>query len=87
MDWAEFASWLKGKMTFTSFILAISAGLYIAAKILAGMSSGSGSGSYAYAGLPEACICHECGYTVKNPGKHCKELTCPKCGARMWRLK
>jgi len=26
-----------------------------------------------------------CGYVVKNPGKHCPEIRCPRCGGRMRR--
>lgn len=42
---------------------------------------------YLYPGLPERCFCHtpDCGYVLESPGKHCAELTCPRCGARLWR--
>jgi len=36
-------------------------------------------------GLPKACKCMNCGYVVKNPGKHCPEIRCPRCGGRMRR--
>jgi hypothetical protein len=51
-------------------------------------STATGS-SYAYSDLPEACVCHVCGYEIENPGKHCPELgRCPNCGAdRLWRLR
>lgn len=41
---------------------------------------------YLYSALPEACICHSCGYVLRSPKTHCRELTCPKCGKQdMWR--
>lgn len=42
---------------------------------------------YRYESLPAACGCDSCGYVIENPGCHCTELTCPVCGARMWRLR
>ena len=42
-------------------------------------------GQYLYPTLPEKCYCHSCGYVLENPGKHCREIRCPRCGARMWR--
>lgn len=39
---------------------------------------------FAY-GLPKACICTKCGYIVWNPGTHCPNLRCPKCGGPMRR--
>lgn len=49
--------------------------------------SPSSAEGYRYPGLPERCVCHECGYVVENPSKHCPDLgPCPKCGApRLWR--
>lgn len=42
-----------------------------------------------YSSLPEACACHTpgCGYRIESPGTHCYNLTCPKCGAKLWREK
>lgn len=42
-----------------------------------------------YAELPEYCYCHtpDCGYILSSPSMHCKEYTCPKCGATLWRAK
>jgi len=32
------------------------------------------------------CICPNCGYEIKKePGKPCRDYTCPKCGTRMVR--
>ena len=41
--------------------------------------------AYAYETLPEACVCRKCGYVLENPTTHCRDIKCPKCGARMWR--
>jgi len=65
--------------------LAILAALAIISK-----SKGKSSNNpYAYSNMPSACICHECGYRVESPDKHCPQLgACPKCGApRLWREK
>lgn len=42
-----------------------------------------------YAELPTACECITpgCGYRIESPGEHCATLRCPKCGARLWRVK
>ena len=48
--------------------------------------SSQGQSQYRYPGLPRKCVCMECGYVVENPGKHCIEIKCPKCGGRMRRL-
>ncbi|MBW2675195.1 MAG: hypothetical protein JRD89_17595 [Deltaproteobacteria bacterium] len=42
---------------------------------------------YRYPALPEACVCESCGHVVENPGTHCRVLSCPVCGASMWRKK
>lgn len=42
---------------------------------------------YRYGDLPEACRCGSCGYVLKNPGTHCRQLPCPVCGGTMWRVK
>lgn len=42
----------------------------------------AGDGEY---GLPAECVCRECGYVMKDPGKHCTEIKCPECGAQMYR--
>jgi len=86
MDLSKFTEWLKGKITFQAFILAVSAGLLLTAEILKAVGSSSKSSGYKYSSLPKACICHECGYILRNPETHCKDIRCPKCGARMWRL-
>jgi len=42
-----------------------------------------------YSDLPTSCVCRTpgCGYRVDNPKAHCYELTCPNCGAKLWREK
>lgn len=40
---------------------------------------------YKYKTLPEACVCMNCGYVVRNPGRHCREIACPRCGGVMRR--
>ena len=46
---------------------------------------------YAYPTPPQLCVCRECGFVLEMKGeyagKHCREIKCPRCGARMWRLK
>lgn len=36
--------------------------------------------------LPSKCQCEDCGYVVREPGRHCVAVLCPKCGGRMRRL-
>lgn len=43
--------------------------------------------NYRYKDLPKKCICEKCGYILENPGRHCSEIKCPRCGERMWRYK
>lgn len=34
---------------------------------------------------PDKCHCRKCGYVMENPDEHCVDLSCPKCGAQMYR--
>lgn len=61
------------------------------AKLLAKLLKPGGqsqTGAYQYTELPERCYCHTpgCGYILESPGAHCRDLSCPRCGARLWRV-
>jgi len=87
----EFINWLWPKFEWTLLMVAITGmllgGAYIAKMLMSPQSQGSQGRQYRYPGLPEACRCESCGYIVYNPGVHCPEIKCPKCGGRMWRVK
>ena len=94
MDWESFYKWLQGKLWFQLFIVGITAGLIIIAKIMMGGSSSQSAQTAKkgrmYATPPSVCYCHSCGATIQMTGelagKHCREITCPYCGSRnVWR--
>lgn len=41
---------------------------------------------YQYSTLPDSCECYSCGYVLNNPGGHCRDISCPRCGEPMWRV-
>jgi|GEM_PF-4947706 len=62
MDWESFYKWLEGKLWFQLFIVAITAGLIILAKIMMGSSSSTQTAKTGrmYASPPTVCYCHSC---------------------------
>lgn len=92
---ADFESWLRSKLLFLGFT-ALTIGVaylgYRVYKTRARTHSSSSQlppkraagGAREYE-LPKACRCVSCSYIWENPGKHCPELVCPKCGGKMMR--
>jgi len=51
-----------------------------------GGGQGKGGGNKPGSGPEGNCVCPSCGHKINHqPGKPCKDLTCPKCGTRMVR--
>lgn len=78
-----FYEWLKEKLKFQLITLGILTGAMVFAYLLEHRVKKNVS--FRYSDLPDKCYCRNCGYVLENPGKHCADIRCPKCGARMWR--
>lgn len=79
-----------GISIFTGLLITfVSLAITAAAKAGREQSSARATDAYRYENLPEVCVCHTpgCEYRIEQPGVHCSELTCPKCGQRLWRGK
>lgn len=95
-DWDSLAKWLGPKIEFWLLSGGIMIGIYFVAKSMSSKKArpaleqrplGQLAPGRRYTSLPEACQCGQCGYIVRNPGVHCPEISCPRCGGRMWRVK
>ena len=77
--------WLIPKAEWTAVMLGILGLVILAIKIYLTVTSPAESSKYRYSSLPKKCVCPKCGYEIENPGKHCYEIRCPRCGTPMRR--